>query len=95
MGVSAASPVGVRKPEWEANNGGGRREGRTGVRETAINCNFVQREREWETNGRKRWESRSNSRAEEGWEKAIEGGRVQRAHLTGGREKGYTLCPQG
>lgn len=87
--------MGVRKLEWEMNNSEGRREGRMGARERAINCNFVQRKREWETKEGERRESRSDSRAEGGRENAMEGGRVQRAHLTGGREKGYTLCPQG
>lgn len=49
MGVSTASTVGVRKTGWETRDSGGTREGRMGASETAINCNFVQREREWET----------------------------------------------
>lgn len=84
--------MGVRKPEWETGTGGGNREGRMGPRETAINCNFVQRTREWETNEGERDGSRG---ARELRERAMEEGRVQRARLTGGREKGYTLCPQG
>lgn len=62
--------MGVRKPEWETSGSGGRKEGRMRARETAINCNFVQRRgsgrsarekdkhreviHEWEKDGRMR-----------------------------------------